>query len=71
MGEIVTFRPHGGQFRKRSASADRPGAEILFFTGVRYERMADPVVALAEGDSGAPPAGGLGGAGGRRRRRRG
>ena len=41
MGEIVSFRPQQGQVRKISAAAERPGAEILFFTGVRYERMAE------------------------------
>jgi hypothetical protein len=66
MGEIVSFRPQQGQVRKISAAAERTGAEILFFTGVRYERMAD-----CKGDSGAPRSDGIGGARGGRRRRRG
>jgi hypothetical protein len=70
MGEIVSFRPQEGKVRK-SASADAPGAQILFFTGVRYERMAESKPARIEGDSGAPQSGGIGGARGGRRRRRG
>ena len=65
MGEIILFRPREGQARKTRSSAVGAGAQIMFFTGVRYERMQEP--AQQEGDSGAPPAGGLGG--GRRRRR--
>ena len=69
MGEIISFRPHEGQVRKSRASTDRTGAKILFFTGVRYERMSDPPTALAEDDSGAPHSGGMGARGGKRRRR--
>ncbi len=71
MGEIVSFRPQRGQVRKSSAAAEGPGAEILFFTGVRYERIAEAKPAQVEGDSGAPKSGGFGGARGGRRRRRG
>ena len=71
MGEIVLFRPQQGQVRKRSAAAETAGAEILFFTGVRYERMAEARPARMEDDSGAPRSGGIGGARGGKRRRRG
>jgi hypothetical protein len=71
MGEVVSFRAPEGQVRKSRAAVDAAGAEILFFTGVRYERAADPEPALAEGDSGAPQSGGMGGRRGGRRRRRG
>jgi len=71
MGEIVSFRPQEGLARKSRASTGTSGAQILFFTGVRYERMAEVKPALVESDSGAPQSGGLGGARGGRRRRRG
>jgi hypothetical protein len=71
MGEIVSFRPQQGQVRKISAAAERTGAEILFFTGVRYERMSESAPPLVLGDSGAPRSDGIGGARGGRRRRRG
>jgi hypothetical protein len=45
-------------------------AQILFFTGVRYQR-AEPAAAALDGDSSAPPSGGMGGAGRGRRKRRG
>ena len=67
MGEMILFRPREGQIRKVRATTLGAGAQIMFFTGVRYERMQEPIPAHQEGDSGAPPAGGLGG--GRRRRR--
>jgi hypothetical protein len=69
MGEIVSFPPQEGQARKSRASTETTGARILFFTGVRYERMTDPAPALAGGDSGAPRSGGMGARGGKRRRR--
>ncbi len=43
------------------------GAEIMLFTGVRYERMADPAPVRDSGDQGAPVGGGVGG--GRKRKR--
>jgi hypothetical protein len=70
MSEIVSFPPQEGQARKSRASTETTGAQILFFTGVRYERMTDPAPALVEGDSGAPRSGGVGGARGGKRRRR-
>ena len=56
MGDIVEFR-----LPRWSADAPRPvraeAAEILFFTGVRYERAAEPPALEGpppEGQSGAP-----------------
>jgi hypothetical protein len=69
MGELVLFRPAGGQQRKIRAERGA-AAQILFFTGVRYERMASAAPALDSGSS-APSSGGMGGAGGGRRKRRG
>ncbi len=67
MGEIILFRPREGQAREvRNLNAE-PGAQIMFFTGVRYERQSEPAPVSGDGDSGAPRAGGRGG----RRRRRG
>ena len=67
MSEIILFRPREGKARDGRASATGSGAQIMFFTGVRYERMAETAPFFKDGDSGAPPAGGLGG--GRRSRR--
>jgi hypothetical protein len=70
MGELIMFQPREGRVSRSRADAVNAGAQIMFFTGVRYERMADPP-ALAAADSGAPPAGDMGGTRGGRRRRRG
>jgi hypothetical protein len=69
MGELVLFRPVGGQERK-SRSLRGESAQILFFTGVRYQR-AEPAAPAREGGSNAPPSDGMGGAGRGRRKRRG
>jgi hypothetical protein len=65
MGEVLAFRP-----RTESAAPARPegGAQILFFLGVRYMRMEDPLNGDAPFDAGGadePPANGA-----RKRRRR-
>ena len=44
MGEIIAMT---GPQRSVRRDASPEGAEILFFTGVRYVRMADPDPALA------------------------
>jgi len=69
MGELILFRAASGPRKERAEQAD--AAQILFFTGVRYERMAEPVAVSDGGDSDAPRSGGVGGAGGGRRKRRG
>ena len=38
MNNVIRFKPANS--RRRLASGDR-GAQILFFTGVRYQRMSD------------------------------
>jgi hypothetical protein len=51
MGEIVAFPIPAKQLRRRRAAS----AEILFFTGVRYEREADsPPAAPTHSDGDAP-----------------
>jgi len=70
MGELLLFRPAGGPERRNGAPRAE-GAQILFFTGVRYQRASEAVAPKAESDSNAPPSGGMGGAGGGRRKRRG
>ena len=58
MGELILFRPAAGP---RKDSAERAeSAKILFFTGVRYQRMSDPLAASEGGDSDAPRSGGVG-----------
>jgi hypothetical protein len=69
MGELILFRPASGPRKDSAERAD--AAQILFFTGVRYQRMADPGVVPDGGDSDAPRNGGLSGPGGGRRKRRG
>ena len=64
------FGPRGAWSEEHRAARD-DDAQILFFTGVRYQRASDPVAPAGESDSSAPPSGGIGGAGGGRRKRRG
>jgi hypothetical protein len=72
MGELILFRSTAST---RKESAERgDAAQILFFTGVRYQRTPDPTAGSDGGDSDAPRSGGVGGvggAGGGRRKRRG
>lgn len=69
MGELILFRSASSP---RKDSAERgDAAQILFFTGVRYQRTPEPALKPDGGDSDAPPSGGLGGASGARRKRRG
>ena len=69
MGELILFRPAVGP---RKESAERgDAAQILFFTGVRYQRTPEPTLGADGGDSSAPQTGGVGGPGGGRRKRRG
>ena len=69
MGELILFRPREGRRRSGAVSGDGVEAQIMFFTGVRYERMREP--AVPDGGSDAPCAGGLSGARNGRRRKRG
>jgi hypothetical protein len=69
MGELILFRSAAGP---RKESAERgDAAQILFFTGVRYQRAPEPTLGADGGDSDAPRSGGVGGPGGGRRKRRG
>jgi len=63
MGEIIAIRAQ----KRRSPVASSGGAEILFFTGVRYQRAIEEEPSAAEPRSPQPN----GGVGGGRRRRRG
>jgi hypothetical protein len=44
MNNVIRFRPANSP--RRTASGDR-GAQILFFTGVRYQRMSEDTRAPA------------------------
>ena len=64
MGDLILFRPAG---EARRATAPSGGAQILFFTGVRYERAGKEPEAARPPD--LPRAGGKGRVGRNRRRR--
>jgi hypothetical protein len=67
MGELIVFRSAASP---RKESAERgDAAQILFFTGVRYQRTPDPTLGSEGGDTDAPRSGGVGGPSGRRKRR--
>ena len=70
MGKLVLFRLAEDRERKSRASGDET-AQILFFTGVRYQRFAETDVGASApaADRCAPPSDGLGGDGGGRKRR--
>ena len=66
MGDIVEFKPASG--RKAQSNGDgasAKSADILFFTGVRYERQAED-----NARDGKTPGEGANGSGSRKRRRR-
>jgi hypothetical protein len=63
MNELIHFQP---QKRLRRSAPDDRGAQILFFTGVRYQRMTEdarsresPVPCLVQrhGEGGVPDGG--------------
>ena len=56
MGEVIQFRLRTRQSRRNSDSVAERAGQIVFFTGVRYERMPEAATAGA-GDAEAPPAG--------------
>ena len=43
MNNVIHFRPANSP--RRMASGDRGGAQILFFTGVRYQRWGEDTLA--------------------------
>lgn len=59
MGDLVVFRPRSNAAPDPGAESRSESAEIVFFTGVRYERLEEP-----------PPKGGLNGAGRGKRKKR-
>lgn len=42
MGEVIAFSPKPDRAPPRRPDGPAGAAAILFFTGVRYERMAEP-----------------------------
>ena len=69
MGDLLLFRPSANAARGSRVEPPAHSARILFFTGVRYGRGAEPGPVAVEQD--APPKGGVDGTGGGRRKRRG
>ncbi|HXW21150.1 MAG TPA: hypothetical protein VEK35_11650 [Roseiarcus sp.] len=68
MGELVIFRRYSSAVSRSAAPPPPQGAEIVFFTGIRYDR--GELTAANVETNGPPPEGGLNGAGGGRRKRR-
>jgi hypothetical protein len=65
MGDLVMFRPRSKAAPDTGAERQSESAEIVFFTGVRYERLEAPPEAKRP-----PPKGGLNGAGRGKRKKR-
>lgn len=66
MGELIMFRPRAGQSSKVTPPLES-GAKIMFFTGVRYERMVETPLDVSE----PAPTESVGKSGRGRKRRRG
>jgi hypothetical protein len=66
MGDLVLFRPRSNAAPDASAANRSESAEIVFFTGVRYERFEAPPHEAKR----PPPRGGLNGAGRGKRKKR-
>jgi hypothetical protein len=71
MGDLISFRPTRNAARAKSVPPHPQGAQILFFTGVRYKRGIELPPAPLSTRHDIPPKGGMDGAGGGRRKRRG
>lgn len=67
MGDLVMFRPRSNAAPDAGAATRSESAEIVFFTGVRYERFE---AAPAPETKRPPPKGGLSGAGRGKRKKR-
>jgi hypothetical protein len=67
MGELILFRPAAGPRKENAERGD--AAQILFFTGVRYQRPSELALGSEGGDTDTPRSGGIGGPAGRRKRR--
>jgi hypothetical protein len=50
LNNVIHFQPPSGP--RRMASGDRRGAQILFFTGVRYQRWSEDAPAPARQSQG-------------------
>ncbi len=68
MGDLVMFRPRSNAAPGLTATGQSEGAQIVFFTGVRYERYEPP--APTPRIKRTPRNGGLNGAGRGKRKRR-
>jgi len=71
MGELIYFRAAAGADQPRSAPSQATGAQILFFTGVRYQRHLPADLVDPNSGSSSPRGGGMDGAGRSKRKRRG
>jgi hypothetical protein len=67
MGDLIAFRSQRSSGQARSSGT---GAEILFFTGVRYQRMTEVAPSSIATPQQPQPGGKGGGAGPAKRRRR-
>ena len=71
MGQVINFRAAASADQPRSALSASSGAQILFFTGVRYQRHEPADLIAPITDTFSPPGGGMDGAGRGKRKRRG
>lgn len=67
MGDLVMLRPRSNAAPHPEAQQRPEGAQIVFFTGVRYQRLESTPAPTAKR---TPPKGGLNGAGRGKRKRR-
>jgi hypothetical protein len=70
MGELILFRPQSGRMTAINGPP-QSGAQIMFFTGVRYERMAEAQTSASDGGAEPTPKESVGKSGRGRKRRRG
>jgi len=68
MGDLVMLRPRSNAAPHPQAQQRPEGAQIVFFTGVRYERFEPPTPGATR--TRTPPGGGMNGAGRGKRKRR-
>jgi hypothetical protein len=64
MGDLILLSPRRQSGAARRRDGESAEAQIMFFTGVRYQRMSEP--ATTETNGGRPTS-----AGGKRKRKRG
>lgn len=68
MGDLVMLRPRSNAAPRLEAQQRSESAQIVFFTGVRYERFEPPQPCATR--TRTPPNGGMNGAGRGKRKRR-